>query len=140
MPVLADAREERFAQGLLKGLSQGSAFISAGFAAKTQASAAVQANVMLKKRPHINARLNELKSEALRIILETEFKGDIQELARMFLEDRVDARAAGQYAAAISAVNGLVKLFNRGGETVNVTVLTKDQRDAAVAAALNADR
>ena len=129
MPVLDDDRHERFAQGLAKGLSQADAYIDAGFKSKNRQSAAVAANSLLKKKPDVKDRVSELEQMAREHMLNAEFKGSIEELAKLFLDDRLFARQQGQAGAAVSASAQLMKLFERGAENIKgdlkVTSITR---------------
>jgi hypothetical protein len=118
MPLLSDDRHERFAQGVVRGLPRGQAYLDAGFHAKNLESAAVQASKMVKKHPEVTDRISELQDEARTILLNAEFKGSIEELAKLFLDDRLFARQQGQAGAAVSASAQLMKLFERGAENV----------------------
>jgi broad specificity phosphatase PhoE len=119
MPVLSDDRHERFAQGLAKGLSQADAYIDAGFKSKNRQSAAVAANSLLKKKADLKDRVHELEQLAREHMLNAEFKGSIEELAKLFLDDRLFARQQGQAGAAVSASAQLMKLFEKGAENTN---------------------
>ena len=111
MPTLSDERHERFAQGVVRGLPRGQSYLDAGFHAKNLESAAVQASKLVKKHPEITDRIDELHTEARTIILNAEFKGSIEELARLLLEDREFARQQKQAGAAVSASSALMRLF-----------------------------
>lgn len=60
MPVLDDIRHERFVHALLKGKTQGEAYIDAGYTAKSLAVASAGATRLLKD-VKIGARLDELR-------------------------------------------------------------------------------
>lgn len=118
MPALDDDREERFAQELAKGASQAVAYINAGYSAKNSRVAASAANRLLKNSPHINERVGELKAVARTQAYEDEFTADIAGMTKAYLQDRRDAKLAGQFGAAITALNGIAKLHGLGSETV----------------------
>ena len=62
MPVLRDVKNERFIQGLARGLDAGPAWEAAGYKAKGEAAAA--AGRRARKRPKLRARLAELQNRA----------------------------------------------------------------------------
>ncbi|MGO9233034.1 MAG: hypothetical protein ACLP4V_02675 [Methylocella sp.] len=99
MPVLRNARHERFAQELAKGKSAGRAYSLAGYSPN-------RGNyVRLKANESIRARVEEIlaKSEAHAVVT-------IEMLTAMLIEDRALARERGQAAAAKGAVDSLAKL------------------------------
>jgi hypothetical protein len=118
MPALDDDREETLAQELAKGVAQGLAYLNAGYPAKNNNVASVQCNKLLKKKPEISERVTELKAVARTRIYEDEFTADVAGLTKAYLQDRADAKVAGQHSAAISALNGIAKLHGLGSETV----------------------
>ena len=122
MSALENGKYEKLAQELGKGLPQADAFLNAGFSCKNRNSAAAQCNKLLKKHPEINARADELKMIARNEITIDDFKGDIETLTRMYLQDRMFAQQCGQPGAAVSATNGLAKLFGQGAENINSNV------------------
>ena len=62
MPVLDNPRHERFAQELVKGASQGQAYLNAGYKAKSLAVASAAATRLLKD-VNIQRRLAELQQK-----------------------------------------------------------------------------
>ncbi len=118
MPALDDDKEEAFAQQLAQNATQAVAWVNAGFPAKNSRVAASAANRLLKNRPDINERVGELRAIARQTVLETEFKGSIEELARLLIEDRQFAREHKQAGAAVSASAQLMKLFEKGADNV----------------------
>jgi len=118
MPALDDNREERLAQEIAKGASQAVAYVNAGYPAKNSRVAASAANRLLKQKPLINERIGELKAIARTQIYEADFTADVAGLTKAYLQDRADAKIAGQHSAAISALNGIAKLHGLGSETV----------------------
>jgi predicted transcriptional regulator len=118
MTVLDDDRHERFAQGVVKGLTNGQAYLEAGFKSSNLSSASSQAHKMVKKHPEITDRISELQDEARRIILDKHFSGSVEELAKLLLDDREFARQQKQAGAAVSASAQLMKLFEKGAENV----------------------
>ena len=118
MPALDDDREELLAQELAKGVAQGLAYINAGYSAGNNNVASVQCNKLLKKKPEIRERAAELKVVARTQMYEADFTADVAGLTKAYLQDRADAKVAGQHSAAISALNGIAKLHGLGSETV----------------------
>ena len=118
MPALEDDREEALAQEMAKGLSQAVAYVNAGFSAKNSRVAASACNRLLKNRTYINERVGELKALARTQVYEEEFTADIAGMTKAYLQDRKDAKVAGQFGAAITALNGIAKLHGLGSETV----------------------
>lgn len=98
MPVLKDARQEKFAQALAKGMTQVAAAVAAGYAAN-DATAARRAN-----SPSVRARVAELQGRAAEKAVLTK-TAIIERLFR--LADK--AEAAGQISAANRAVELLGK-------------------------------
>jgi phage terminase small subunit len=123
MSVLSDDRHERFAQAVVKGLTNGQAYLEAGFKSSNLSSASSQAHKMVKKHPEITVRIDELQDEARRIILEKHFSGSVEELAKLLLDDREFARQQKQAGAAVSASAQLMKLFEKGADNVNTKVM-----------------
>ena len=121
MAALPDEKHERLAQLIAKGETQAVAYVNAGFSAKNSRVAASACNRLLKNRPEINDRALELQAIAREKGVEIEaatFLGDMATFTRMFLEDRIFAKQCGQPGAAVSATNGLLKLYGPGEETV----------------------
>jgi len=109
MPALDDDREESLAQELAKGASQANAYITAGYPAKNNNVAAVNCNRLLKKRKAIAERSEELRIIARTEVKTNEFKGDIESMTKLLLEDREFARDKSQPGAAVSASSALMK-------------------------------
>lgn len=116
MPALDDDKEEALAQELAKGIAQGTAYITAGYPAKNNNVASVNCNRLLKKAKYITERADELRAIARDTIKTDEFKGDIESMTRLLIEDRAFARQCGQSGAAVSASSALMKLYKLGGE------------------------
>lgn len=112
MPALDDAQQERFVQNLLKGMSKGEAYLTAGYKCKNNDVACSAANRLFKK-VHVVARFNELQDNKI-----TEAKLEQADIARMYGEIYKKALAANQLSAANSAVTGLGKLFGHLSDTV----------------------
>jgi hypothetical protein len=116
MPALSDDREEALAQELAKGGTQAVAYVNAGYSAKNSRVASSACNRLLKKKPEVNDRIKELQVQARDAVKTGEFNGSLEELARMFLQDRMFAQQVGQAGASVSATSGLMKLFGHGQE------------------------
>lgn len=100
MPVLPNAKWERFAQELAKGKSQTEAYEIAGYKGDRTAASRLSTNV------NVQARLAELQQ---RSAVKAEIT--VEAIKDMLLEDRQLARGLGQAAAAVSAVEKLAKLY-----------------------------
>ena len=97
MPTLKNPRQELFAQEIVKGKSMTQAYIDAGYLAEGH-SAEVCASRMLSK-VEIAARIRELQERAaVRVELSR------QDIIQMLINDRLDAKAAGQHSVAVQAV------------------------------------
>lgn len=99
MPVLANARHERFAQELAKGKTATEAYIIAGYKAHDGNAATLRGN------QRVLERLAELQEKGAERALVT-----IESITRELDEDRELARKLEMPAAAISAVMGKAKL------------------------------
>lgn len=119
MAALPDDQEEFLAHELAKGAGQADAWINAGYSAKNKNVASTQCNRLLKKKPEITERAEELKSIAREEALNAEFVASVDNIAKMYLDDRLMARQEKQISAAIQATNGIVKLYGLGSENVN---------------------
>ncbi len=93
MPILSNPRHERFAQELAKGKSQAEAYEKAGYSpCEPNAS-------RLIRNDKVRARVTELQAPAAKRAEVT-----VDSLIAEAEEARVGAIAAGQFAAAVSAV------------------------------------
>jgi hypothetical protein len=99
MPVLKNARHEKFAQGLAKGKTAEKAYVDAGFKANRHNAAA------LARSQHISTRLKELQTKAAEKAGVT-----IQSLTDELDAIKKAAAGAGQHSAALGAVMGKAKL------------------------------
>jgi hypothetical protein len=122
MPALDDDQEEALAHELAKGFPQAVAWTNAGYPSKNSNVASVQCNRLLKKKPAINDRVAELVQIARTEIKTEEFKGDVESMTRLLIEDRNFARQKSQPGAAVSASSALMKLYKLGGENITATV------------------
>jgi len=84
MPVLKDVKNERFIQGLARGLDAGPAWEAAGYKAKGKAAAA--AGRRARKRPKLRARLTELMAPAVKAV-ELSVERVLRELTRLAFYD-----------------------------------------------------
>lgn len=109
MPALADPRYELLAQGLSRGLSQGDAYVQAGFNAEPGDSAQAAASRLLgrvKEIPERVAELQQISADAVGF--------DRVRATSMALEDRDFARQQANPSAAVAAtrlasdLNGLI--------------------------------
>lgn len=122
MPALSNSRHERFAQALSKGMSQGDAYVEAGYKASRSAAARLAADV------NICARVAEI---AERVAIRTEVTAaEITDrlLAIAKKAERKDEAAMLQVARAslmdAAKLNGLVvdkSDLNLKGVTLNIT-------------------
>ncbi len=110
MPVLKNARHERMAQGLAKGLSAEKAHVEAGFKQNRHNAAA------LAREEHISTRVTELQSKTVKKVEIT-----VDSLASELEEARAMALKEKQTSAAVSATMGKAKLFGLGSENRRVT-------------------
>lgn len=100
MPVLDNARHERFAQELAKGKSATEAMTAAGYRSDRGNASRLTAN------DNISQRVAELKGRAAERAITT-----VEDIARQLDEDRLFARANGAAAAAVSATLGKAKVL-----------------------------
>ncbi len=106
MPVLKNARHERFVQGVVKGISPGPAYTAAGY--KATGNAAETAAARLFRNVQVQARRAELQGSTAKQIT------DVRDLARQCTADAVatlkdvmlDKESAA--AARVAAANGLL--------------------------------
>jgi len=105
MPILENARHERFAQEVASGRSQSDAYESAGFRSATPAATKANAS-RLMSRPEVRERVAELQVAQGR---QSEIKrGDMID---MLLADRARAHANRQIAAAVRAAELIGKML-----------------------------
>jgi phage terminase small subunit len=119
MPVLDNARHERFAQALAKGETADAAYVSAGFSANRGNAARLNANESVRKR------VAELQAKAAEKAVVT-----VEDIARQLDEDRDFARTNGSAAAAVAATLGKAKVLGLvvdKAENVNYNVDVTDE-------------
>ena len=102
--VLRNPRHERYAQGIVAGLTRQEAYAQAGFHSKNGSSAAR----VLHNQPHVQARIKELMDNVSRR----------SELSRREILDRIYqdwelARKLGQVPAALKAAELMGKEMHR---------------------------
>ena len=97
MPILVNARHERFVQELIRGNSQGDAYLAAGYKS-TSASAAYAHAARLVRNGKVRARLNELqlKEEAKSLLTMEQHLEELRVLREI-------AKANRQLSAAVRA-------------------------------------
>lgn len=100
MPLLKNARHEKFAQELAKGKSQVDAYEAAGFKPNESHASRLVAN------GKVAARIAELQDAAAEIAVIT-----AADIAKQLDEDRLFAKSLGAAAAAVSATMGKAKVL-----------------------------
>ena len=100
MPILTNARHERFAQGLAAGKTADEAYQEAGYNKSRSAASRLSTNV------NIVARVAELLGKAA-----TKAEVTVETIADMLREDRALAARIGQAGAAVTASVSLGKLY-----------------------------
>lgn len=103
MPVLNNARHERFAQAIASGKNGSEAYTLAGYDARGNSAEAAASRLLRDVK--VARRIAELQERGAQ---RTEIT--IERITEMLLEDRIGARAAGQFGAAVSANEKLAKL------------------------------
>lgn len=103
MPVLSNAKHERFAQEIAKGNSQGEAYKTAGYNAVGHA--AESAGNRLMKNVEVQARIVELQGRGAKRA-EVTIESLIQEAADI----QAAALNDGQHSAAVAALTAKAKL------------------------------
>lgn len=101
MPILKNAKHERFAQLVAKGLAASNAYKESGYTA--EGNAAESAACRLLRNVQIVARVEELKQLAADLAVATigKSKADVM---RALWENHVLARASGEYSASNKAL------------------------------------
>lgn len=134
-------KQENFAQAYVETSNASEAYRRAYNAEKMgENSIGVEACRLLDS-PKVALRVEELKSQHAKRHAIT-----IDDIHRMLEEDRALAQETGKASAAVSATTALAKLYGLMSEKREVDlkgsidVMTKEQRDAAIAAALRADK
>ena len=102
VPVLANARHEKFAQGLAKGMSATEAYRKAGYKPSDQHAS------RLARNGKVRARVAELQGSTAKEIM------DVRDLARQCTDravrvlDRVMEDPKAPHSAQVAAANGLL--------------------------------
>ena len=136
MPTLPNARQERFAQNLAKGMTQDKAYAEAGYKPNRHNASA------LKTKQHISNRIAELMQ---RNVQKQDAMVEIttQRLLEMAEEARVLAMQQNQPAAALTALTAIAKLSGRWIERSEQTTKTDDLNtlsDAQLAAIIKGEQ
>lgn len=112
MPVLDNARHERFAQELAKGKSATEAYAAAGYKPDDGNATRLTGNDRVK------ARLAELQAKAAEKTLVT-----VEDIVAQLDEDRKFAREQGAASAAVTATMGKAKVLGliiEKAENINI--------------------
>ena len=110
MPVLTNARYERFAQELAKGRTADEAYVRAGFS-KNRGNAS-----RLKSNESVAARIAEIQGKAAEQAIVT-----VNDIVAQLDEDRLFARELEAPAAAISATMGKAKVLGHLSDKIEHT-------------------
>lgn len=122
MPVLKNARHEKFAQGMAKGKTLTDAYAAAGYKGDRRAASNLWTNVDIKER------VSELQQKTVKKVEIT-----VDSLALELEEARALALKEKQSSAAVSATMGKAKLFGLGVEnrrlsgTLQIVTITAEQ-------------
>ncbi len=106
MPVLKNARHERFIQGVVKGISPGPAYTAAGY--KAAGHSAESAAARLLKKVDVQARRAELQGSTAKLIT------DVRDAARQHTLAAVETLVSvmedlkAPHSARVAAANGLL--------------------------------
>ncbi len=106
MPVLRNARHERFIQGVVKGISPGPAYTAAGY--KATGNSAESAAARLLKNVDVQARRAELQGSTAKQIT------DVRDAARQHTLAAVETLVSvmedlkAPHSARVAAANGLL--------------------------------
>lgn len=100
MPVLQNAKHERFAQALARGMGQAEAYAEAGYT-PSDANAS-----RLTSSDKVQARLRELQERAAIKVEMT-----VADIVAQLAEDRAFAQKCGTAAAAVTATMGQAKVL-----------------------------
>ncbi|SOC45750.1 terminase small subunit [Rhizobium subbaraonis] len=122
MAVLKNARHERFAQAVAKGMSATEAYAEAGYKGDRTAASRLSTNV------NVGQRVSELQAKTAKKVEIT-----VDSLAAELEEARALAIKERQSSAAVSATMGKAKLFGLGVEnrrlsgTLQIVTITAEQ-------------
>lgn len=118
MPVLANARHERFAQELAKGKSQADAYQAAGYEPSEPNASRLTRNDKVQKR------VAELQARAVENVLLTR-----EWVLEQLVDNASKAKAAGDFGPSNQALNLLGKelgMFVERTENVNIEHVVSD--------------
>lgn len=121
MPILDNARHERFAQGLAKGLTADAAYTEAGYTPNRHNAARLNTN------EHIRARVDELQSRATEGIVITK-----QWLIEQLVDTAKRAKEDATRSAEVAALKELATLTGHRVErqehdsNVNLNVISDE--------------
>ena len=124
MSALANARHERFAQERAKGLTVDAAYEAAGFKVHRGNAHRLSTNDSVASRV---AELQAVTADAA-VVTAADLSAQLEDL-------RVKAVQAGQFGAAVQAVNGRAKLHGLiidKAEVKDVTNIEPEQRQAEI--------
>ena len=141
MPVLANARYERFAQGIAKGKSQHDSYIYAGFGDKNDGSGKsepkdVRSNAgTLARKPEVAKRIQELvTAQAKRVGI------SVDDLLVELNEMLILAKRCKQPAAGVGAIIAKGKLLGLITDKVETdTVIRKPSRSSTAERTMSMD-
>jgi hypothetical protein len=100
MPVLKNAKHERFAQEVSKGKTAEEAYVSAGYLPSRKNASRLRTN------EGIQSRIEEILSRAAEKVAVT-----VHDIAIQLDEDRAFAKACGAASAAVAATMGKAKVL-----------------------------
>ena len=119
MPVLKNARQEAFAQGLAKGLTADQAYQDAGFKPNRHNAAA------LARKQHISTRVEELQGKAIKA---TELTA--QKVLEGLLVEATRTGEGSSHGARVSAWGLIGKHFKMFTDKVEADINVNDGSDA----------
>jgi phage terminase small subunit len=126
MSALANARHERFVQGVLKGWSALESYRKAGY--RGQGHSAESGAHQLMRNSEVSSRLEELRSQTAQKTLIT-----VEKLTNDLLQIRELAVRDGQHSAAVAALSLVAKMHGFLVERREVDIVHhKPARDALV--------
>jgi phage terminase small subunit len=111
MPILSNARHERFAQALAAGKTADEAYQQAGYKQSRPAASRLSTNVNVKARVAELLNKSALKADVTR-----------ETIADMLRADRTLARELSQVGAAVRAAESLGKLYGHYVEHKSLTI------------------
>jgi hypothetical protein len=135
VPILSNAKQERFAQGLANGMTANDAYVFAGYRENRRNAARLKAKDPIEKRVlELHSAIVGAATRAAEKEAET-FVVTLSALMRHAEECRVRALELGQVAAAVSAIKELGVLSGlRVEKRENRNVSIEEVSDADLAA------